>query len=106
MATESVDVDPFDLRGQEEAALTEAEQQKVQRQQEVADLKWLMGNRQGRRIMARLLDKTGVYRLSFTGDTHTTDFNEGKRFIGLSFLTDCIEHCTERFNEMLTEYRK
>lgn len=38
----------------------------------------------GRRFLSRLLDETGVYRISHTpNDTHATAFCEGQRNIGL-----------------------
>lgn len=103
---ESHEFDPFDLNSQREKAVEDEAAEKLRRQIEVSDLKWLMAHKQGRRLMNRLLGITGVYRLSFTGQAPLTDFNEGKRNVGLILLSDAMEHCPERFNDMLLECKK
>lgn len=72
------------------------------RQQATEDLKWLMGHRPGRRIVWRLLDRAGVYRTSFTGNS-TTFFNEGARNVGLSLLSEIHEVCPDAYVLMLKE---
>lgn len=61
-----------------------------------------MSDKRGRRAIWRLLDITGIYRTSFTGNS-TTFFNEGARNVGLQFLADVNEACPERYLEMLKE---
>ena len=75
------------------------------RKQEIADLRWLMGQPMGRRFMWRLLDKSGMYRTSFTGNS-STFFNEGMRNIGLWALADVMEACPDQFSTMTQENRK
>jgi len=66
---------------------------------------WLMGNKRGRRIMWRLLEKTGVYRCSFTGNS-TTFFNEGQRNVGLMLTAQIHEHAPDAYALMLKERRE
>lgn len=88
--------------GEAQAAETAA---KAEARREVDDIKWLMGHEQGRRIAWRLLDKAGVYRTSFTGNS-ATFFNEGRRDIGLFLLGEVQSHCPDRFMMMLKEHNK
>lgn len=97
--------DPLDLRGQERTKSTSDEEKRRQREQELSDLKWLMGNKQGRRFMWRLLETAGVFRTSFTGNS-TTFFNEGMRNMGLKQLNDVHEACPERYVEMVREHKE
>jgi hypothetical protein len=98
--------DPFDLRGQEQAAAERDAQARAAARVEAEDLKWLMKNRQGRRIAHRLLDRAGVFRLSFDMHNGVMSFNEGRRSEGLRLMSLLLEHCPDRYAEMLTEARK
>ena len=70
------------------------------------DLKWLMSSRRGRRIMWSLLERAGVWRLSFTTNAMQTAFNEGRRNEGLALIAAIHELCPERYVEMLQEQKK
>lgn len=89
------------------AAEVQAEEaRRLQRVIEVDDLKWFMSTKQGRRVMWRLLEKTGVYRTSFiTPNAMQVSFLEGRREIGLEWLGEIMEHCPEQFNTMTTEHQ-
>ena len=92
---------------------TSVEEQSKARKNKVAlarevlsnDIKWLMGNRQGRRIVWRQLDRAGVYRTSFGGNADTTNFNEGQRNMGLMLIADIHAHAPEAYTQMLAESR-
>lgn len=75
------------------------------RERELADIKAIMSAVEGRRYMWKLLDRAGIYRSSFTGNS-TTFFNEGQRNLGLSVLADINESCPELYLTMLEENRK
>lgn len=79
-------------------------QEEKARRLETDDLKWLMSDKRGRRVMWRLLETTGVYRSSFTGNSETF-FREGQRNVGLRLLSDIHEHCPDAFVVMLKEHR-
>ena len=96
--------DPTDLRGQERSKEERARLEKHARQEEREDVKWLMKYRQGRRIVWRLLELTGVFRSSFTGNNETF-FREGMRNIGLMLLAQINEACPEHYTTMVQEHR-
>jgi hypothetical protein len=69
------------------------------------DIKWLMGSRRGRRIVWRLLERTGVFRSSFTGNSETF-FREGMRNVGLMLMAQINEACPEQYTQMVQEQRE
>jgi len=72
------------------------------RERELNDLRQVMSSVEGRRFVWRLLEKAGVYKTSFTGNS-TTFFNEGQRNMGLMVLGDVHEACAEMYLEMMRE---
>ena len=72
------------------------------RQVEANDIKWLMSTKQGRRFVWRLLEKAGVYRTSFTGNSETF-FKEGMRNMGLFVVAEIHTHSPDAYVLMLTE---
>lgn len=77
--------EPFDL---DDEALPSpiAEERELRRLEDETDLKWLLDHPRGRRFMRRHLERTGVFRTSFSGDALSTAFREGERNIGLMLL--------------------
>jgi hypothetical protein len=96
------DFDPTDIQAQARAKEDATERAKLATVDAGNDFKWLMSNKRGRRIIWRMLEKTGVFRTSFTGDS-ATFFNEGQRNIGLMLISDIHEHCPEMYLTMLKE---
>lgn len=94
--------DPFDLKGQERDKDDAELRTKLALQTEQADMQWLMGSKRGRRIMWRLLEKTGVYRSSFTGNSETY-FREGMRNVGLMLMAQVNEFSPDQYALMLKE---
>lgn len=94
--------DPVDLVGQEEAAAKRQKDRKLNREGQIEDFKWLMSDKRGRRFVWRMLEVTGVYRTSFTGNS-TTFFNEGMRNIGLIVMNEIHEHCPELYETLIKE---
>lgn len=78
---------------------------KSERKRELEDLRWLMGQKPGRRFVWRLLGKAGIFRTSFTGNS-TTFFNEGMRNLGLTVLNDINEDHPDLYQVMVTENRR
>lgn len=97
--------DPFDLRAQEEAQADLDDRNRLDAQNEGDDFRWLMTSKRGRRIVWRWLERTGVYRSSFTGNS-TTFFNEGQRNVGLMLMSMINEHAPEQYPVMLQEQKK
>ena len=94
--------DPLDLRGQERIKEQSEEQRKLAIDQEKMDMQWLMGSKRGRRIMWRLLERTGVYRSSFTGNSETF-LREGQRNVGLMLMAQIHEVSPDQYAVMLKE---
>lgn len=95
--------DPFDLQSQERAIAQQGDKAKLVQQIEIDDLKWLMSNKRGRRFVFRLLERAGVWRLSFNTNALSMAFNEGMRNEGLRLMAQITAHCAERYTEMLKE---
>lgn len=98
--------DPLDLRGQEKALAEQSERNKLALQTEQEDFKWLMGNKRGRRIVWRLLERTGVYRSSFNHSGSITAFNEGGRNVGLIYMAAIQESCPDQYAVMAKEAKE
>jgi hypothetical protein len=98
--------DPLDIRSQERAQAKAEERALMASQIEIDDMKWLMSNKRGRRFVARLLERAGVWRLSFNTNALTMAFNEGTRNEGLRLLAQITAHCPDRYTEMLKESKE
>jgi len=68
----------------------------------LAAFKTVMASREGRRYVWWLLEQTGVFRSSFTGNS-TTFFNEGQRNVGLMLVADINAAAPELYIVMLDE---
>ena len=95
--------DPLDLRGQERAKEQSEERTKLALQNEQDDFKWLMSSKRGRRIIWRLLDQAGVFRLSFNTNAMSMAFAEGNRNFGNRTLSLIHSHCSELYPQMVKE---
>lgn len=98
-----ISYDPLDIRSQERAKAESDERNRLARDSEEADLKWLMGSKRGRRIVWRLLDRAGVFRLSFNTNAMTMAFAEGNRNEGLRILAQIHALCPELYPVMVKE---
>lgn len=95
--------DPLDVRGQERAKADKDQRDRLARENEEADLKWLMASKRGRRIVWRQLDRAGVFRLSFNSNAMQMAFAEGNRNEGLRTLALIHTHCPELYAVMAKE---
>lgn len=74
-----------------------------QRMLELDDIKTVMSTKTGRRVMYRMLEKAGVFRLSYAGSTNETMFNEGRRNQGLFLTSEIQAACPGSYFEMMKE---
>lgn len=95
--------DPMDVRGQERQREEQDLKARVNRDTEESDLKWLMGSKRGRRIVWRLLDQSGVFRLSFNTNAMQMSFAEGNRNFGNRTLALINSLCPELYPTMVKE---
>ena len=94
------DFDPLDYGQHSEEGEASADRELAELTEE-ADLKWLVADPRGRRIARRLLERSGVFRSSFTGEALSTSFREGERNVGLGFLALVTRHAPEGLAELM-----
>jgi hypothetical protein len=95
--------DPLDQDAQDKARKDRSARDKLADQTEVEDVKWLMGSKRGRRILWRVLERAGVFRLSFNTNSMTMAFAEGARNEGLRMLATIHSACPDLYPTMLKE---
>ena len=95
--------DPLDLRGQEREKEDKSLRARLERENEEADLKWLMSSKRGRRVVWRLMDQAGVFRLSFNTNAMQMAFSEGNRNYGNRILAMIHTLCPELYSVMVKE---
>lgn len=76
------------------------------RDQELEDIKWLVGHEAGRRIAARLIAEAGVYKTTFHTSGSVMAFNEGKRSLGLFLLDELLTASPNSYLKILKENRR
>lgn len=76
--------------------------QKETRELELNDFKVVLGTEPGRRVVWRLLERCGIYRSSFTGNSQTFML-EGERNIGLFLLSEIEEADQDAMFRMMKE---
>lgn len=101
----SKDYDPLDLPGQRRSKEDAAAREQLARTNEAEDIKKLMSEQWGRRLMWRMLDKAGIYRTSFTGNSETF-FREGMRNFGIQLIAAINDTCPEQYALMVTESKE
>lgn len=74
------------------------------RERKMSDIRHEVKNVEGRRLYWGRMSDAGAFRLSYTGDTNDTFFNEGRRSIGLEMLNDLMEAKPEAFAQMQQEH--
>lgn len=75
--------------GDQRAVRKARQREKLEREQELRDLRHVLETVQGRRHTWRFLEQAGCFRQSFvSGESEATAFNEGRRSLGLMLLAD------------------
>lgn len=74
-----------------------------QQQQDEDDMRWLMGDERGRRLMWNWLGDAGLFRSSYATDPIVMSFKEGERNRGLAMQAQVMTHAPEQFIRMLAE---
>lgn len=97
------DYDPTDFSAQSASEAEAQTQKRLAKDTEAGDFKWLMSSKRGRRIVWRLLDRTGVFRLSFNTNAMAMAFAEGNRNEGLQTLVQIHTICPELYSVMMKE---
>lgn len=80
---------------------------KIDRQQELEDLRAIMATRGGRRWVYRVLAKAGIHRSTFRGEqTHDSAWLEGHRDFGIFVEDEVNEACPNHYLTMLKEHTR
>lgn len=98
--------DPTDLNAIAQAEKLAKDSGRVARDLEIDDVKFVMSDKRGRRHMHRVLERSGVYRLSFNTNALSMAFAEGNRNEGLRILTILTEFCPDLYTLMLKEQKE
>lgn len=99
----AADYDPTDLSAEADRDDERAKTADQLKEQEARDWRFLLGDARGRRIVWGLLEKAGVFRVSFSSDALQMAFNEGNRNLGLVIQAKMLEHAPRAYLEMLEE---
>ena len=97
--------DPTDLPKQHADKREADARKKATRETEIADVKWLMSSPRGRRVMWRLMEISGPFRISFDMNAMKMAFNEGNRNLGNQLLNEVMTLCPELYPVMVKEQR-
>ena len=96
--------DPFVKNAADEQEVAESKRQEnALREQEIADMRWVLSTKQGRRVLWRYLSRAGVFQTSYTGNSEGTLFNEGKRVMGTTIIADVTAADPNAFVAMMLE---
>jgi hypothetical protein len=74
------------------------------RERELNDYRFVLSRPEGRRLLWNLMDKSGIFRLSFTGDSKTF-FREGQRSVGLVIYKNIDDAQPEAMHQMSNEHK-
>lgn len=95
--------DPLDINAQSRSKEKRDTRDRLARETEEGDIKWLMGSKRGRRIVWRLLEQAGVFRASFNTNAMAMAFAEGNKNGGLRLLSQIHALCPELYPTMVRE---
>ena len=77
------------------------DEQKLKREQELADLRAVLKRPQGMRVLKRLFALANTLGASFANDPYSTAFNEGLRQMGIMLIKDANEAAPELIASLL-----
>lgn len=95
--------EPVDLDHEEQERAKADKAEKDRRTLVVQDLAWVLSSKQGRRFVARLLDRCGVELPIFNPNGSTMTHAEGRRSIGIELLQELKANHRDAWLAMLTE---
>lgn len=98
--------DPTDTAALAAEADAEQDQANRKREQQVDDIKWLMAHAQGRRIMARIFDRTGIRRTPFHTSGSQMAFNAGAQNVGLWLEAEVLGAAPDAYMRLLKEFAR
>lgn len=97
--------DPFDVDELAEREDIRRVRTQLQIDTEDADFRWLMSGERGRRIVWRLLTRSGVWRTSYSTNFGEMSKREGEKMIGYWALDQISRLCPETYMQMVQEQK-
>lgn len=85
--------------------MTHEELQEKRLAQREDDMRWMLEHEQGRRILFGLIESTGTFSQSFTGNSGSF-FNDGRKSVGQDFFHEVMRLDPKRFTQMWTEHQE
>jgi hypothetical protein len=79
---------------------------RIKAKTEALDLKFVMSSVQGRRVMSRILESSGLNESTYRADPNRTYYVMGARDFGLNIQEELLTHCEEEHDLMVKEARK
>jgi 3-oxoacyl-[acyl-carrier-protein] synthase III len=98
--------DPTDALDRDDSAAPERAKEDIQQKQQVEDLKWLMAHAQGRRIVTRIFEKTGIRRTPFHSSGSQMAFNAGAQNVGLWLEAEVLDASPDAYFKLLKEFAR
>jgi alkylation response protein AidB-like acyl-CoA dehydrogenase len=95
--------DPLDMAALERAEAETAEEERLRLAQEADDLRHVLGSKQGRRFVWRLLGEAGIFKPTFNENHARMSFDEGQRNRGLALLAEVFKYSPNSYTQMATE---
>lgn len=96
--------DPMrDPREDEAQAKREIDREEREQRLAVEDLKWMAAHLSGRRVLWRLMARTGVFRNPFHTSGSVMAFKAGEQNVGQEILAQLMEHAPDAFTKMMKE---
>lgn len=95
--------EPEDEEVQSKRAAKREEKRKLRRENELADVRTLMGSPAGRRFLTRLLGQTRAWKLAWEADDRGTYYALGEQSVGFWLLEELRQADKRLALEMLME---
>ena len=103
MTNDYVDENFFDSNG-DKLNEEQSKAARTARLKELDDLRWVLSNVKGRRLVWKILSNCGAFKASYVPkDSTQTAFNEGRRDIGLRLLLDVGQADPKAYSTMENE---
>lgn len=100
------DYDPTDLQSLERKQADTALQTKLSKDTEEADIKWLMSNRRGRRILWNLMDRCGTFGDTFSTNSMVMANRAGQQAVGRVYFAMVQALAPEQYPTMVKEAKE
>lgn len=89
--------------GDNEAVAEKRKSAKFVRTERQEQMKAVLATKEGRDVIWRILEQTGLYKDAFTGNS-STFYNEGKRAIGLYLIEEMLSADAEAYVKLQMEH--